>query len=109
MSSCARRSWKIRVLVDNHKGYRESAKNLAKNLKVSSIDANSITSKIESLLGEKGSKKLHLIYAPNEKAAYPNGVEDNTHYNVYRATVLAKQFAYALDKLFPDLAKYIQK
>ena len=109
MSPCARRSWKNGVLVDTHKGYRETAKNVAKNLKVSFIDANSITSKIESQLGEKGSKKLHLIYAPNEKAAYPNGVEDNTHYNVYGATVFAKQFADALAKLFPDLSKYIQK
>ena len=106
MSPCARRKWKNGVLVDSHGDYRLRAKVVAKSLNVHYIDANAITEKLEKQLGEEGSKKLHLIYAAGEKASYPNGVEDNTHYNVNGATNVAKLFADALVKEFPALSKY---
>ena len=63
MSPVVRRNWKNGVLVDTHGDYRKSAKNVADKLKVNYIDANAITEKLESDLGEEGSKKLNLIHA----------------------------------------------
>ena len=109
LSPCARRNWKNGVFVDTHGNYRNVAKNVATILKANFVDGNSITTKLESDLGEEGSKKLHMIYAPGEQASYPDGIEDNTHYNVYGATTVAKQFADALVKEVPDLAQYRKK
>ena len=63
MSPVVRRNWKNGILVDTHGDYRKSAKNVADKLKVNYIDANAITEKLESDLGEEGSKKLNLIHA----------------------------------------------
>jgi len=106
MSPCVRRKWKDGKLVDSHGDYRLSAKNVATSLKVNYVDGNGITEKLESDLGEEGSKKLHMIFAAGEQAAYPDGIEDNTHYNIYGATTVAKLFTDALVKEIPDLAQY---
>jgi len=106
MSPVVRRNWKNGVLVDTHGEYRYTAKNVATNLKVNFIDANSITEKLESDLGEEGSKKLHMIYEPGQEAAYPDGSNDNTHYNVYGAKTVAKLLADALMAEVPALAQY---
>ena len=106
MSPVVRRKWNKGKLVDTHGDYRKSAKNVADTLKIKFIDANAITEKLENDLGEEGSKKLHMIYAPGEEAAYPDGKEDNTHYNIYGATTVAKLLSNALFNEVPDLAKY---
>lgn len=106
MSPCVRRKWKDGKLVDTHGDYRLSAKNVATSLKVNYVDGNGITEKLESDLGEEGSKKLHMIFAAGEQPAYPDGIEDNTHYNIYGATTVAKLFADALVTEIPDLAQY---
>ena len=106
MSPVVRRKWNKGKLVDTHGDYRKSAKNVADTLKINYIDANAITEKLESDAGEEGSKKLHMIYAAGQEAAYPNGIEDNTHYNVYGATTVAKLLAEALFNKVPELAKY---
>ena len=71
MSPVVRRNWKNGQLVDTHGDYRKSAKNVATAMNVHYVDANAITEKLESDLGEEGSKKLHMIYAAGEEAAYP--------------------------------------
>ena len=109
MSPVVRRKWKDGKLVDTHGDYRKSAKTVADNLKVHYIDANAITEKLESDLGEEGSKKLHMIFAAGQEAAYPDGVEDNTHYNVYGATTVAKLLSDALFTEVPALAEYKKK
>ena len=109
MSPVVRRNWKNGVLVDTHGDYRLRAKIVAESLKVHYIDGNAITEKLEKNLGEERSKRLHLIFAPGEQAAYPDGIEDNTHYSVYGATVVAKLFAEAFVKEVPDLSKYLKK
>jgi pectinesterase len=106
LSPVVRRKWKNGVLVDTHGEYRYTARNVATNLKVKFIDANSITEKLESGLGEEGSKKLHMIYDAGQEAAYPDGISDNTHYNVYGAKTVAKLLADALTAEVSELAQY---
>jgi pectinesterase len=106
MSPVVRCSWKNGVLVDTHGEYRKTAKNLAKKLKVSFVDANSITEKLEKSLGEKGSQKLHMIYKPGQVAAYPKGINDSAHYNEYGAKTVARLLADGLTSAVSALAKY---
>ena len=47
-----------------------------------------------------------MIYAAGEEAAYPDGIEDNTHYNEYGATTVAKLISDALFTEIPELAQY---
>ena len=93
-------------MVDTHGKYRYTARNVATKLKVKFIDANSITEKLESGLGEEGSKKLHLIYNKGEEAAYPEGITDNTHYNVYGGKTVSKLLEDALTADVSPLAQY---
>ena len=106
LSPVVRRNWKNGVLTDTHGEYRKVAKSVADTLKINYIDANVITEKLESDLGEEGSKKLHMIYEPGEEPSLPNGSSDNTHYNIYGATTVAKLLSEALFNEVPDLAQY---
>ena len=106
MSHVVRCNWKNGVLVDSHGEYRKTAKTLAKKLKINFVDVNSITEKLESSLGENGSKKLHMIYKAGQVAAYPNGITDTTHYNEYGAKTVARLLADGITKEVSALAKY---
>ena len=97
MSPVSRRWWKNGVLVDSFGGYREGAKNVASQLKVHYVDANAITTKLINNLGDEGSKKLFMISA---------GKNDNTHFTIQGATVVAKLLAEAMIKEVPELAPY---
>ena len=50
-----------------------------------------------------------MIYASGEEAAYPDGITDNTQYNIYGATTFAKLFSDAFVKEIPALAEYRKK
>ena len=97
MSPVSRRWWKNGVLVDSFGGYREGAKKVASQLKANYVDANAITTKLIQNLGDEGSKKLFMISA---------GKNDNTHFTIQGATVVAKLLAEALIKEVPELAPY---
>ena len=47
-----------------------------------------------------------MIYNKGEEAAYPEGITDNTHYNVYGAKTVAKLLADALTAEVSALAQY---
>ncbi len=72
------------------------------------IDANKITHDLEQGLGPVGSKKLHMIFEPGETPSLPKGRQDNTHYNIYGARVVAGLLADAVAKEIPALSKYIR-
>ena len=86
------------VLVDTHGDYLTSPKNVAEKEHVVFIDANKITHDLEQGLGVEGSKKLHMWYKPGEVPSLPDGRQDNTHYNVFGAYVVAGLLADAVKK-----------
>lgn len=91
------------VLVDTHGDYRFSPRNVAEEMGVAFVDANKITHDLEQGLGREGSKKLHMWYRPGEVASLPKGRQDNTHYNVYGAHVVARLLAKAVAEEVPEL------
>ena len=93
-------------LIDTHGLYKVAPRDVARRMNCHFIDANQITHDLEQSLGVEGSKKLHMWYKPGEEPSLPQGRQDNTHYNIYGARVVAKLLAEALIEEIPVLSKY---
>jgi pectinesterase len=93
-------------LIDTHGLYRVAPRDVAQRMNVHFVDANQITHNLEQSLGTEASKKLHMWFKPGEEPSVPKGRQDNTHYNVYGAHVVAKLLADALCEEVPVLKKY---
>ena len=94
------------TLYDTHGDYRYSPRNVAKEMGVVFVDANAITHELEQGLGREESKKLHMWFLPGEEPSIPKGRQDNTHYNIHGAHVVAKLLADAVAKEIPALKKH---
>ena len=94
------------ILVDTHGDYVVAPRNVAKEMDVPFVDANKITHDLEQGLGKEKSKKLHMWFLPGEEPSVPKGRQDNTHYNVYGAHVVARLLTDAIAKEVPALRKH---
>lgn len=97
------------TLVDTHGAYRESPRNVARELAVPFVDMNRITHELVQGLGPEESKKLFMWVEPNTVPAMPKGKEDNTHLNPYGAKVIAGLAVDALAEAVPALAGYVRR
>ncbi len=96
-------------LIDTHGLYRVAPRDVAKRMNVHFIDANRITHDLEQSMGTEASKKLHMWFLPGEEPSVPKGRQDNTHYNIYGAHVVASLLADALCEEIPLLKRYRTK
>ncbi|MBE6269512.1 MAG: rhamnogalacturonan acetylesterase [Prevotella ruminicola] len=94
------------TLYDTHGLYRVAPRDVAIRMNCHFVDANTITHNLEQGLGTEASKKLHMWYRPGEEPSEPKGKQDNTHYNIYGAKVVANLLADALCKEIPVLSRY---
>ena len=94
------------TLIDTHGLYRVAPRNVACRMNCHFIDANQITHDLEQGLGREASKKLHMWFRPGEEPSVPQGKQDNTHYNIYGAQVVADLLADALCEEIPLLRAY---
>lgn len=106
MNAVVRRNFVGDSLVDTHGAYREAPRTVAQRLHAYFIDANQLTHQLEQGLGAEGSKRLHMWFAPGEHPSLPDGSQDNTHYNIYGARVVARLLADAMCGEIPALAKF---
>lgn len=97
------------TLVDTHGAYRESPRNVARELAVPFVDMNRITHELVQGLGPEESKKLFMWVESNTVPAMPKGKEDNTHLNPYGAKVIAGLAVDALAEAVPALAGYVRR
>lgn len=97
------------TLVDTHGAYRESPRNVARELAVPFVDMNRITHELVQGLGPEESKKLFMWVEPNTVPAMPKGKEDNTHLNPYGAKVIAGLAVDALAEAVPALVGYVRR
>ena len=96
-------------LIDTHGLYRVAPRDVAQRMNCHFIDANAITHQLEQGLGREASKKLHMWFLPGEEPSVPDGRQDNTHYNICGAHVVARLLADALCEEIPLLSKYRTK
>ena len=94
------------TLNDTHGLYRVAPRDVACRMNCHFIDANQITHDLEQGLGREASKKLHMWFRPGEESSIPQGKQDNTHYNIYGAQVVADLLADALCEEIPLLKAY---
>ena len=94
------------TLIDTHGLYRVAPRNVARLMNCHFIDANQITHDLEQGLGREASKKLHMWFLPGEEPSVTQGKQDNTHYNIYGAQVVADLLADALCEEIPLLKAY---
>lgn len=95
------------ILVDTHGEYLVSPRNVANKQKVTFIDFNASTHNLVQYLGTEKSKALYMWIPEGKYKFCPKGKIDNTHLNIYGATVLARLAADSLAKRVPELAKYV--
>lgn len=96
------------TLVDTHGAYLQSPKDVAKATNCILIDANRITHDIEQNLGVEGSRSIHMWYRPGEHESLPDGRQDNTHYNIYGAHIVASALVDEISKEIPSLKRYVR-
>ena len=93
-------------LIDTHQLYAVAPRDVALRMNAHFVDATRITHDLEQSLGVEDSKKLHMWDLPGEEPSIPKGRQDNTHYNIYGAHVVAKKLANALIEEIPVLKRY---
>ena len=96
-------------LIDTHGLYRLAPFDVAQRMNCYFVDANRITHDLEQCLGTEGSKKLHMWFRPGEEPSEPKGKQDNTHYNIYGAQLVANLLADALCEEIPLLKPFRTK
>lgn len=94
-------------LVDTHGAYLQSPRDVAKKQKVTFIDFNESTRNLVQYLGPDKSKSLYMWIPAGKYKFCPEGKIDNTHLNIYGASVLARLAADSLAKRVPELAKFV--
>lgn len=92
-------------LQDTHGEYPDIVRNVATEYRVALIDMHRSSAKVLAQYGLEGSRKLFLQLKPGENLNYPNGIEDNTHFNPLGAEVMAGLAAEGIRQSLPKLAK----
>ncbi|PTT01704.1 GntR family transcriptional regulator [Pedobacter sp. HMWF019] len=94
-------------VTETHKGYSEMVKEVAKEENVPVIDLDEKSRKLYQKLGPENSKLLFNQLAPGVHPNYPNGQQDNTHFNELGAREIAQIILAEIKALHLDLANYI--
>lgn len=76
--------------VPTHDLYPQAMKALGAEMKVPVIDLTTMSLELFQSLGVEQTKALFLWLKPGEHPNYPEGIEDNTHFQEYGAKAIAK-------------------
>jgi len=109
MTPVSRRKFENETPVKTHGEYPDAVKTVGKAQKVAVIDMESKSAKVLSQYGNEGSRKLFLQLKPGENPNYPDGVEDNTHFNPTGAEEMAKLAVDGIRESRSKLVKYLRK
>ena len=95
--------------VETHKEYSAYVKEVAGKEKVLFIDLDTKSRELYQQFGKENSRLLFLQLKPAEHPNYPDGKEDNTHFNELGARLIAQLVLSEIKSLIPDLADRIIK
>jgi len=93
---------------DTHGEYPDIMRSVAAEYDVPLIDMHRRSAGVLAQFGPDKSRSLFLQLRPNENPNYPNGVEDNTHFNPLGAEVMAGLAVDGIKDLKLGLAKYLR-
>jgi len=97
------------IALETHKEYSAYVKEVANKEKVLFIDLDTKSRELYQQFGKENSKLLFLQLKPGEHPNYPDGKEDNTHFNELGARLIAQLVLSEIKPLIPDLADRIIK
>ena len=89
--------------------YSQIVRDIARDEKVILFDMDTITQQLYQQVGVENSKLLFLQLKPGEHPNYPDGKEDNTHFNELGARLVAQLVLDEIEKRIPGLADRIIK
>ena len=104
-----RKFMKEGAFVDQHGVYPGIVREVAAELKVPLIDMHRMSEQVLVRLGPEESRKLFLQLKPGENPNYPNGIEDNTHFNPDGAERMAALAVEGIRERRLGLAKQLLK
>ena len=96
------------TLTDTHGDYLTACRRIAAEEHVAFIDAEQITRKWVSEMGDEASRACFMWVERGTCPLYPNGRQDDTHLNVHGARTLARMLAAELPDAVPELAAHLQ-
>ena len=97
------------VFVDTHGEYPDIVRSVAKEYKVALIDMHRASETVLKNYGAENSRKLFLQLKAGENANYPNGIEDNTHFNPTGADEMARLAIEGIREQKIGLRKFLKK
>ncbi|HLR25850.1 MAG TPA: rhamnogalacturonan acetylesterase [Fodinibius sp.] len=107
LSPTARRHFEEGKLLDTHQEYSDLMEEVAQQHEVPFIDIDTQSQKLLRKLGPDDSKFLYNHLESGENPHYPDGREDNTHFNEYGARKMAQLVLHGIEEIGLDLACYI--
>ena len=103
----SRRRFKDTVAVETHEVYSKLVVEVATLLKVPLLDLDTKSRELYQSFGPEHSKLLFLQLAPGEHPNYPEGRNDNTHFNELGARLIAQIVLDWIEQNEADLAARI--
>ena len=95
--------------VDTHGEYPDIVRAIARELNVPLIDMHRKSEELIIRYGVAESRNLFLQLKPGENANYPNGIEDNTHFNPMGADEMARIVVEGIRESKLGLRKLLKK
>jgi len=92
-----------------HDVYSQIVRDVAKEERVILFDMDKITQQLYQKFGVENSKLLFMQLKPGEHPNYPDGRDDNTHFNELGARLLAQLVLDEIKKQIPELSERIIK
>jgi lysophospholipase L1-like esterase len=93
--------------VPTHEIYSALTKEVAREQNVLLIDLDEKSRALYQQFGPENSKLLFLQLKPGEHPNYPEGKEDNTHFNELGARLIAQLILKEVTAIIPDLAQRV--
>jgi lysophospholipase L1-like esterase len=90
--------------IETHKEYSAYVKEVAAKENILLIDLDTKSRELYQQFGKNDSKLLFMQLKPGEHPNYPDGRDDNTHFNELGARLIAQLILKELKAIIPDLA-----
>lgn len=113
LTPVSRRKFKDTLQVETHEIYSALVREVAKEADVPLIDLDAKSIQLYQRFGAENSKLLFLQLKPGEHPNYPEGKEDNTHFNELGARLIAQLVLHGIAEnklaLYDHIVKPVKK
>jgi len=92
---------------NTHGDYPDAIRAIAERENIPLIDLTAMSTALYETLGEEGSKKAFVHYPADTFPRQQTALADNTHFNPYGATQIAKCIVTGIRENVPELAKHL--